>query len=105
MKLLYAITCHNRFDELNINRKLIRKYLPEADIVVLCNCSPEHQHEFMDARDKGFFWIENTGHIRGALEHVNMLAEHLEGYDWVIAQAAKSIWTDYTIIPRIITEM
>lgn len=104
--VLFAITVHDRLLELRLQETLIRnEYGKTVGIHVFCNCSAAEVNRYKGMLEDGFHWIENNGHAQGSIDHPNMAVKVSDAYDYVVLLAAKTIWSDYSLISNIISEM
>lgn len=104
--VLFALTVHNRLPELRLQETLIRnEFGKTVGIHVFCNCPAADASMYQDLLEDGFHWTENTGHSQGALDHPNMVVEVAWAFDYVVLMAAKTLWTDYSLISRVIEDM
>lgn len=103
---LFALTVTNRIKELRSQQALIRNvYGNSINIQLFCNCPKENIDLYSGFLEDGFNWCENKGHSEGAMDHVNMIVEFCDDFDYIIAMATKTLWTDYSLLKKIISEM
>lgn len=104
--VLFAITVHDRLPELRVQETLIRhEFGKNVGLQVFCNCPSDQRDNYSGLLEDKFHWIENAGHRKGSLDHPNMVVPEVDGYDYIVLMAAKTMWTDYTLISKIITEL
>lgn len=105
-KVLFALTVHDRLPELRLQELLIRnEYGKTVGLHVFCNCEQSEIPKYKNLLEDGFHWVQNTGHAQGSLDHPNMVVDFVDEYDFVVLLAAKTIWTDYALISRVIEDM
>jgi predicted SAM-dependent methyltransferase len=104
--VLFALTVHDRIPELRLQEALIRnEFGKTVGIHVFCNCPESDVWMYKDLLEDDFHWCQNTGHAQGSIDHPNMVVDVVDAFDYVILMAAKTIWTDYSLISRVINEM
>ena len=105
--VLFALTVHDRLTELRIQQTLIRhEFGKSVDIHVFCNCQIDVTHQYQGMLEDGFHWIPNNGHSQGAIDHSNMVANVVDdSYDYVVLLASKTLWTDYSLITKIVRDL
>ncbi len=74
-------------------------------IQVFCNCPNEDIEKYSGFLEDEFYWCHNNGHYKGALDHTNMVVQSCNDFDYVIVMAAKTLWTDYSLLREIIINM
>lgn len=104
--VLFALTVHDRLPELRLQETLIRnEFGKTVDIHVFANCPEEQTSMYRDLLEDEFHWVKNTGHAQGSIDHPNMVVDVANDFDYVVLMAAKTLWTDYSLIGRVIDDM
>lgn len=104
MKVLWAINCYERFEELRFSVKAIKHELPEIDVLVLCN-SDTDENKFKGNGEDIFFHFKNIGHHEGTIDAYNKTNQFIDGYDYVISSHCDSWFTDYKIVNYFLDKM
>ena len=104
--VLFAITCFDRLQELRLQETLIRnEFGKTVGLHVFCNAPEEDSGKYQNLLEDGFHWMPNTGHSQGSIDHTNMVVDVAAAYDYVVLLAAKTIFTDYSVISSVVDEM
>lgn len=104
--VLFALTVYDRLPELRLQETLIRnEFGKTVGIHVFCNCPEESVSLYKDLLEDGFHWVTNRGHAQGSIDHPNMVVDVADAFDYVVLMAAKTLWTDYSLIQRVIDDM